>query len=352
MRPPTRALHAVVSVLGLPLAVVIERVVRLSGRRVGLALVYHSVGDPQGDPRRELVPALGTRLFEAQLGHLNDRYRLVPASELLAATTRRRRGERFPATVTFDDDLRSHAEVALPLLRKLGLSAAFFVSGTSLDGPFTFWWERLQVAVDRGLELPEKLQGSGPAERSDIHELGRRIEAMGPAERDAVSSELAALVGPHPPDAGLRAADIRALVAAGSEIGFHTVRHDPLPTLDDQALDRAVRDGRSQLEEVIGQDVTLIAYPHGRTDERVAETARAAGYTVGFSGAPEPVRPMSDPLVLGRFNPSYRSVGHLAVQLARALLRGVFSGTTRASRARATTSRPAGRSASPYGGPD
>jgi peptidoglycan/xylan/chitin deacetylase (PgdA/CDA1 family) len=353
VKPSTRALHAVVSTLGLPLAAVTERVLRFSGRRVGLAVVYHSVGDPQGDPRRELVPALGTRLFAAQLRHLNDRYHLVSASELLEATTRRRRGQRFPATLTFDDDLRSHAEVALPILRELGLAAAFFVSGSSLDGPFTFWWERLQLAVDRGLALPEILQRSGPAEgRDDIHRLGRRIEAMAAEERDTVASDLAALVGPDPPEAGLRAADIQVLADAGNEIGFHTVRHDPLPTLDDQALRRAVRDGRSLLEEVIGQDVTVIAYPHGRTDERVAEAARAAGYTIGFSGAPEPVRPTSDPLLLGRFNPSYRSVGHLAVQLARALLRGAFSGTTRASRAPATTSRPVGRSASPYGGPD
>jgi peptidoglycan/xylan/chitin deacetylase (PgdA/CDA1 family) len=352
MKPLTRALHAIVSALGLPLATVTERVLRFSGRRVGLAVVYHSVGDPPGDPRRELVPALGTQLFEAQLRHLNNSYRLVPASELFEATTRRRRGQRFPAAVTFDDDLSSHARIALPILRKLEVSAAFFVSGTSLDGPFTFWWEGLQLAVDRGLELPEMLQGSGPAEGRDIHELGRRIEAMAPEERDAVASELAALVGPDPPDAGLCAADIQALVAAGSEIGFHTVRHDPLPTLDDQALRRALRHGRSRLEEVIGQDLTLIAYPHGRTDERVAEAARAAGYRVGFSGVPEPVQPTSDPLLLGRFNPSYRSVGHLAVQLARALVRGAFVGTTRASRVPAKTSRLVGPPVSRDGAPD
>jgi peptidoglycan/xylan/chitin deacetylase (PgdA/CDA1 family) len=321
MRLLRPAVHATVSALGLPLAAVAERVLRFSGRRLGLAVVYHRVGDPPGDPRRELVPALGTRLFATQLRHLNDRYCLVPASELLEATTRRRRGQRFPATLTFDDDLCSHAEVALPLLRELELSAAFFVSGTSLDGPFTFWWERLQLAVDRGLELPEKLQGRGPAESSDIHELGRRIEAMRPAERDAIASELEALVDPDPPEAGLRAADIRALVAAGSEIGFHTLRHDPLPSLDDESLAQAMRQGRSRLEEVLGQEITTIAYPHGRADLRVGAAARAAGYAFGFTGTIEAVRPTSDPLLLGRVDASYRSVGHLALQLVRALLR-------------------------------
>jgi peptidoglycan/xylan/chitin deacetylase (PgdA/CDA1 family) len=324
MRLLKRAAHAIVSALGSPLAVGAERVLRFSGRRVGLAVVYHKVGDPPGDPRRELVPAVGTRLFAAQLRHLNDRYRLVPASELFEATTRRRRGQRFPVAVTFDDDLRSHSEVALPILRRLALPAAFFVSGTSLDGPFRFWWERLQVGIDRGIELPEAIGGDAAGSglgRQNIHELGRRIEALTPAERDVVASQLAAAVGPDPPDAGLREADLRALAAGGCEIGFHTLRHDPLPTLDDESLAQAMRRGRSRLEEVLGQEITTIAYPHGRADLRVATAARAAGYAFGFTGSIEAVRPTSDPLLLGRVDASYRSVGHLALQLVRALLR-------------------------------
>ena len=53
---------------------------RWSSKRAGLALCYHAVGDPAGDPERELVPPLGTRTFEAQLRHLRARYRLVRAS--------------------------------------------------------------------------------------------------------------------------------------------------------------------------------------------------------------------------------------------------------------------------------
>jgi peptidoglycan/xylan/chitin deacetylase (PgdA/CDA1 family) len=315
--------HSIVRAVGEPIAGVIERVMRFSGLRAGVVLVYHRLGDPPGDPREELVPALATGLFEAQLRHLKRRFRVVRPTEMLQAVHERRRGGRFPAAITFDDDLRSHSEVALPILRRVNLPAAFFVSGTSLEGPFRFWWEHLQVAVDRRIELPRAVigrdpTGSGPGRRN-IHELGRRIEALAPADRDLVASQLAAVVGPDPPDAGLREADLRALAAANCEIGFHTLRHDPLPALDDGSLSQAMAQGRSRLEEVLGLEITTIAYPHGKANVRVAAAARAAGYAFGFTGMSEAVRPTSDPLLLGRIDASYRSVGHLALQLVRAL---------------------------------
>jgi peptidoglycan/xylan/chitin deacetylase (PgdA/CDA1 family) len=318
-------IHSIVRAVGRPLAAVIERVLRFSARRAGVVLVYHRLGDPPGDPHEELVPALATSLFEAQLRHLERHFRVVRPTEILRAVSERRRGERFPAAITFDDDLRSHSEVALPILRRVDLPAGFFVSGTSLDRPFRFWWERLQVAVDRGIELPEAIigadaPGSGPSP-PDIHELGRRIEALAAADRDVVASQLAAIVGPDPPDAGLREADLRSLAAAGCEIGFHTFRHDPLPGLDDGNLAQAMTRGRTRLEEMLEQEITMIAYPHGRANVRVAAAARAAGYAFGFTGTSEAVSPTSDPLLLGRVDASYRSVGHLSLQLVRALLR-------------------------------
>ena len=162
--------------LGRPLAFIATQLGRFSGRRAGVAIVYHRVGDPQGDPERELVPALGTGLFEQQLRHLKARYRIVPASELLAAAHSRRRGQRFPASITFDDDLPSHRRTAAPILMRTGVPAAFFACGASLDRPFAFWWERLQAVADRRLD---------PAVQADtIHAVALGIQSMPPERRD------------------------------------------------------------------------------------------------------------------------------------------------------------------------
>jgi peptidoglycan/xylan/chitin deacetylase (PgdA/CDA1 family) len=307
-------------IVGGPLGLVVGRLLRRSGRRIGAALVYHRVGDPPGELERELVPALGSSLFAAQLRHLSSEYRLVAASELPRAVHERRRGERLPVAITFDDDLRSHVEVAAPLLRGAGAPATFFLTGASLRAPHQFWWERLQTAVDRGLDL-SSLGLPGADETRGIHQLGQTIEMLTASERDEIDAELGRLVGPDPSHVGLRSRDVERLAREGFEIGFHTQRHDPLPGLTGEELERAMRDGRPELERLAGKRMGAIAYPHGRADARVAAAARAAGFELGFTGSREVVRPESDPLLLGRVSPSYESVGALALGLAWVLFR-------------------------------
>ena len=111
---------------------------RSSGRRAGVVLVYHAVDERHGDPARELVPPHGIVLFEAQLRHLKAHYRLVRAEGLLSAVETRRRGERFPIAITFDDDLASHTRLAAPILSRLDVPATFFLCGACLERPFTF----------------------------------------------------------------------------------------------------------------------------------------------------------------------------------------------------------------------
>jgi peptidoglycan/xylan/chitin deacetylase (PgdA/CDA1 family) len=295
---------------------------RASSRRAGVIVVYHAVGDPVRDPERELVPTLDIRLFEAQLRHLLRTYDVVPASQVLAAAAGRRRGRRFPAAVTFDDDLQSHVTVAMPLLRRLGVPAAFFLCGASLVKPFTFWWQDLQTAFDRGLDLATALPTavrSGPVGGAEIHRVASEVEALPPDERAVAAARLAELVGPHCARPALAAEDVRRLAQAGFEVGFHTVRHDRLPELDNEALERAMNHGREELSRASGGPIEMIAYPHGRADRRVAEAARSAGFTRGFTTRPRAAEASGDPLLTGRVDASAMSVGRFALAITRTL---------------------------------
>lgn len=295
---------------------------RWSRRRAGVAVVYHGVAERTGDPAREMVPPHGRRLFEAQARHLAACYRVVPAGDLPSAVAARRRGERFPVSITFDDDLRSHLQLAVPVLQRLGVPATFFLSGASLGGPRAFWWERLQAAVDANLPVAALLPaGLAPGDRTSIHELGTAIDRLPPDERDAVAERLRSALGADPSDSGLRASDVAALAAGGFEVGFHTLRHDRLPRLDDAALVRALDDGRTALAAIVGRELRTIAYPYGDADGRVAAAARAANYTTGFTTLPVAVRPGDDRLLLGRVEPSFRSAGRFALRLLVTLLR-------------------------------
>ena len=85
---------------------------------------------------------------------------------------------------------------------------------------------------------------------------------MDPAGRDALSARLRELAGQEDRN-GLSADQLRELASQGFEIGFHTRRHDKLPLLGDDELSSAMTEGRDEIAGVIGEEMTLISYPHG-----------------------------------------------------------------------------------------
>ncbi len=299
-------------------------VARASSARAGIAVVYHRIGDTAGNPHFEILPAVSSDVFERQLRHLRRRYRVVPAAELLEAVRNRRRGERFPAAITFDDDLASHLDDAVPALQRQGLAATFFLGGVSLRKPHPLWWEDLQTAIDEKLVQPDALPHVAEAdlrsalERSPkaIFRVAGTIEKLGQSERQETALQLRAAVGSPDENDGLRVDQVRALVAAGFAVGFHTVRHDLLPGLSDAALAEAMREGREELERVTGRPLEVISYPYGKADDRVAQAARTAGFTRGFTTGRTAVGEETDPLLIPRIPPAM-SFGKTALRLAR-----------------------------------
>jgi peptidoglycan/xylan/chitin deacetylase (PgdA/CDA1 family) len=282
-------------------------------RRAGLALLYHRIEPRAGDPETEFSPPLSCAAFAAQLEHLARHYRVVRACRLLDAVRAQRRGDRPPVAITFDDDLPTHRRWALPVLQRLGMTATLFLSGASLAGPRTWWWDRLQAGRDSGMGWEELLPAGVLAAASahgapTVATVSEAVQRLVPARRAALQQALGRLVGPDPASAGIRATDVRAIVAAGCDIGFHTRDHEPLALVDDGTLHRQLRDGRAELEAVAGASLAAIAYPHGKADARVAAAARAAGFELGFTVEPAAARPSTDPLLIGRLDAAWPHV--------------------------------------------
>jgi peptidoglycan/xylan/chitin deacetylase (PgdA/CDA1 family) len=71
---------------------------------------------------------------------------------------------------------------------------------------------------------------------------------------------------------------VRALAAAGMEIGCHGLRHRRWRGLDVLALHEELIDAKVILEGVVGRPVTRAACPFGSYDRRVLRAARGCGY--------------------------------------------------------------------------
>ncbi len=284
-------------------AVASARILRhvASDRRVGLVVLFHRVDERPGDPRRELVPAVGLAQFRRQLRWMRRLFRMVSAADIHAETGRRYRWRRIPLAVTFDDEWSTHVPLAMPALRAERVRATFFLTGSQLAGAPPFWWELLEEA---------------PA-GEDIFARAATITAAAPAERARITVELAQAIRP-PAARAMSADDIRRL-AQEHDLGFHTVRHDALGTLSEPELHAALRDGREPLERLAGRPLTLLAYPHGDAGPREARAAAEAGFAFAFTTAWRPCRPDTDARLIGRVEPGPATIGGFLRTLARTL---------------------------------
>lgn len=69
----------------------------------------------------------------------------------------------------------------------------------------------------------------------------------------------------------------------GIDIESHTANHVYLDTLSYNEQLKELTDSKKRLEEVLGKEVTSIAYPYGNYNEDTIKAAEAAGYTLGFT---------------------------------------------------------------------
>jgi peptidoglycan/xylan/chitin deacetylase (PgdA/CDA1 family) len=230
----------------------------------------------------------------------------------LLTPDRDRRHPRF--AITFDDDYPQHVEYALPVLKDLGMPATFFLSGRALNGLGAHWWEYLEdLAAAEDIAAIARALGLRATTANDV--------LLACEGNPAIQARVPALL-PTSARRPLDSAGILALVSAGMTIGFHTLEHPVLTTLGDDQLAATLLTGREDLAALVGEPVSLLAYPHGKADSRVARAACSAGYRAAWTGHPRPFAPGANPYLLGRWEPGPLDadafLAELAVRLHRA----------------------------------
>lgn len=80
--------------------------------------------------------------------------------------------------------------------------------------------------------------------------------------------------------------ELRSLSAAGVGIGSHSNSHHPLDQLDAETLRAALEGSRQRLGVELGFPPAILAYPHGRRDDRVVGVARECGFQLAFTTEP------------------------------------------------------------------
>jgi peptidoglycan/xylan/chitin deacetylase (PgdA/CDA1 family) len=192
-------------------------------------LTYHAV-----NPEWQSPLSVAPDRFERHCAWLSRRHRVVPAAEAAGRIVALGKLPPGIVSITFDDGYEDLFDHALPALTRHDLGATvFLVSATLTDNRSVDW----------------------------------------------VNSP------PGYPLRTLRLEQILEMQAAGVSFGSHSRVHHDLTELSDEECERDLRDSKQELEDLLGTQVSLLAYPRGLHDERVRGAAMRAGFSYAFGSS-------------------------------------------------------------------
>lgn len=276
-------------------------------------LIYHRV---LAAPDPLFPNEVTANVFDAQMARLKSVFNTLPLAEAVA----RLQAGTLPARaacITFDDGYADNLTLATPILKKHGLHATFFIATAFLNGGRMFndsVIEAVRRSPLKALDLNEFGLGlcdisSNQAKASTIGQILPQVKYLGLEQRDQIVARIALLAqcGPLPDDLMLTTEQLKALHAAGMEIGGHTARHPIIAKLDNAAVRAEITAGKEFLETTLNAKVRLFAYPNGKpgTDylPQQAALVRDLGFEAAVSTQWGSATQASDIFQLPRFTP-------------------------------------------------
>ncbi|EXI76735.1 MAG TPA: polysaccharide deacetylase family protein [Candidatus Accumulibacter phosphatis] len=272
---------------------------------------------------------LDARDFEQRLRWLRNWFNILPLDEAVTRLAQRSLPARA-AAVTFDDGYADNFAVALPILRRLGVPATFFIATGYLDGG-RMWNDTIIHSVRHcgKARLDLSAIGLGAHELTSIDAIRRAIDSIvsglkyrPPEQRSEAADYVARVAGCRlPDDLMMRSEDVRAMRRAGMLIGAHTVTHPILARVDADAARKEVLHSKQYLEGLLQERVGLFAYPNGKptVDYRAedVESIRALDFDAAVTTAWGVADADSDRLQLPRFTPWDRTRLRFGVRMMR-----------------------------------
>ena len=284
----------------------IRRIVSAASRRVRriwprtrpAILMYHRVADESFDPWGLAVPP---ERFAQQMEWLGRNRDPLPLPEF---ARRQKEGNLSDEAVaiTFDDGYVCSAEVAAPILHRLGIPATIFLPTELIRRGREFWWDDLERIVMETAGEQLSLNGEtvrlGPKAAGDrnwaadapprterqkaFQFLWSKLRPMRDADRqdqlDGIRTQAEIPAKPRQSHRPMSAEEARALATTTIELGSHGLTHPDLPTLSDREKLDEIRGSIQDCFELVDRKPRTFAYPYGGYDAQCEQLAAESGY--------------------------------------------------------------------------
>jgi peptidoglycan/xylan/chitin deacetylase (PgdA/CDA1 family) len=279
-------------------------------------LKYHSVQDEPHRYLNSLGPGIvnSTSNFRLHMEIIARQFDPVSMDDVLLFLKGRKLLPRRPIVVTFDDGFADNIEIAAPIMDRLGIPGAFYITVDPVERRAVPWFCRLRHAF-----------GTTPRPTwLDSHD-GRTRQLGDPSDRKAAflaASERCARRRGEAQEAALRTIEeglevqplsaqlmmtwdqVRALRRSGHVVGSHTVTHPNLACLNAEDLQIECVESKTKLEAELGIKVDHFSYPspilQPHWTPQTVECTLNAGYQCAVTSSSGSVQAGQHPLSLQR----------------------------------------------------
>ena len=268
-------------------------------RRPGLyCFNFHRIGDWTSTPFDPCVFSCTAEDLDKYLDFFKSEFKVVTLAEVRSLAMKGQKLEEPVAHITFDDGYRDSYTVALPILKRHGLSATFFITTSLIGTRAVSWWDEIawhvkQLGV-RDLQLPgwtKAIELESTDARSDVRRVLGEVKSTKGTTVDAQLHALRELTGELPEQTEIKNlfmdwSDLEDLSSSGMSIGAHSHSHEQFSRLSQSELEYELRQSKTMLEERIGIEIDSLSYPVGSSQsfsQDMFSVIEHCGYSIAFS---------------------------------------------------------------------
>jgi len=251
---------------------------RLQNKNNLRILTYHKVSD--NCPYLGL--ATGASNFRKEMEFLRRHYRIITLDEAVNLLKKRERIPRKTVVITFDDGDKGIFHNAFPVLKELQIPATIFLTVNPIETKEPVWFDFVIYTIEntkrRTLNLGrfglgKYLLNTQEEKKEAIESIVSFIKTLDKKKWESffnflyetlaiersVSQKLSKDI--------LEWEDIKFMKDNGITFGAHTMTHPILTNISLEEARREICDSKKIIEERIGEEVRLFAYPNGARND-------------------------------------------------------------------------------------
>jgi len=317
-------------------ALLSSRVLRLAARlrgRGAAILMYHSVREDPGRAEDSLGGIFHSRqVFQGQMELLASELHPISLAQLQRFLDGDGELPERAVAITFDDGYTDNHELAMPILDRLGIPAAFYVTVDCVENRRLPWPSRMRFCfrTTKRTSWPDEsgkvwsLETAEDREQVYLRVCDQLCQLAGAAlERNLtrVEEELDAKLPEDSSQLIMTWDQVRSLVQHGHIVGSHTMTHPNMAHLGLEDVGHELTESKQRIERQLNATVEHFSYPcpalFPSWTQQTAEESRRAGYQTAVTTNRGLVRKSDNPLLLNRVRPT-KTVDGLRWNLAKA----------------------------------